>query len=59
MHPTEASETGLTHSKYEYLKRYVHGVNCVAVGETGLDHVRVRPYNGRDHKKRCLPEFVD
>ena len=41
MNPTEASETGLTHRKYEDLKRYVHGVNCVAVGETDLDHVRV------------------
>ena len=42
VHPTEASDTGLTHMKYEDLKRYVQGVNCVAVGEIGLDHVRVR-----------------
>ena len=31
VHPTEASDTGLTHRKYEDLKRYVQGVNCVAV----------------------------
>ena len=28
--------------KYEDLKRYVQGVNCVTVGEIGLDHVRAR-----------------
>ena len=33
VHPTEASETGLPHRKYEDLKRYVHGVHCVAVGK--------------------------
>ena len=42
MHPTETSDTGLTHRKYEDLKRYVQGVNSVAVGEIRLDHVRVR-----------------
>ena len=31
--PTEASKTGLSYRKYEYLKRHVQGVNCVAVGE--------------------------
>ena len=50
MHPTEASDTGLTHRKYEDLKRYVQGVNCVAVGEIGLDHVRVRQDKGRDQQ---------
>ena len=50
MHPTDASETGLTHRKYEDLKRYVQGVNCVAVGEIGLDHVRVRQDKGRDQQ---------
>ena len=42
VHPTEASDTGLTHRKYKDLKRYVQGVNCVAMGEIDLDHVRVR-----------------
>ena len=50
MHPTEASDTGLTHRKYENLKRYVQGVNCVAVGEIGLDHVRVRHDKGREQQ---------
>ena len=50
VHPTEASDTGLTHRKYEDLKRYVQGVNCVAVGEIGLDHVRVRQDKGRDQQ---------
>ena len=50
MHPTEASDTGLTHRKYEDLKRYVHGVKCVAVGDIGLDHVRVRQDKWRDQK---------
>ena len=50
MHPTEASETGFTHRKYEDLKRYVQGVNCVAVGEIGLDHVRARENNGCDQQ---------
>ena len=50
MHPTEASDTGLTHRKYEDLKKYVQGVNCVAVGEIGLDHVRVRQDKGRDQQ---------
>ena len=48
VHPTEASETGLTHREYEDLKRYVQGVNCVVVGEIGLDHVRARQDKGRD-----------
>ena len=42
MHPTEALETGLPHRKYEYLKMYVQGVNCVTVGEMSLDHFRAR-----------------
>ena len=50
MHPTEASDTVLTHRKYEYLKRYVQGVNCDAVGEIGLDHVRVRQDKGCDQQ---------
>ena len=50
MHPTEASDTGLTHMKYEDLKGYVQGVNCVAVEEIGLDHVRVRQDKGRDQQ---------
>ena len=50
VHPTEASKTGLTHRKYEDLKKYVQGVNCVAVGETGLDHVRVRQDKGHDQQ---------
>ena len=40
VHPTEASETGLTHRKYDDLEGYVQGVNCVVVGEIGLYHVR-------------------
>ena len=40
VHPTEASDTGLSHRKYEDLKRYVQGGNRVAVGEIGLGHVR-------------------
>ena len=28
----------------------MHGVNCVAVGETGLDPVRVRQDKGRDQQ---------
>ena len=50
VHPTEASDTGLTHMKYEDLKRYVRGVNCVAVGEIGSDHVRARQDKGRDQQ---------
>ena len=50
MHATEASETTLTQRKYEDLKRYVHGVNCVAMGEIGLDHVRAIDDNGRDQQ---------
>ena len=50
VHTTEASDTGFTHRKYEDLKRYVQGVNCVAVGEIGLDHVRVRQDKGRDQQ---------
>ena len=46
VHPTEASKTGHTHRKYEHLKMYVQGVNCVAVGEIGLDHVRKRKNKG-------------
>ena len=56
MHPTEASDTGLTHRKYEDLKRYVHGVNCVAVGEIGLDHVRVRQDKGRDQQANVFSQ---
>ena len=36
------SETGLTNRSYEYMKMYVQGVNCVAVGEIGLDYIWVR-----------------
>ena len=50
MHPTVASDMGLTHRKYEDLKRYVQGVNCVAVGEIGLDHIRLRQDNGCDQQ---------
>ena len=50
VHLTEASDTGLTHRKYEDLKMYVHGDNCVAVGEIGLDNVRVRQDKGRDQQ---------
>ena len=50
MHTTETSDTELTHRKYVYLNRYVQGVNCVAVGEIGLDHVRVRQDKGRDQQ---------
>ena len=59
VHPTEASDTGLTHRKYEDLKRYVQGVNCVAVGEIGLDHVRVRQDKVVINRQRCFPRFVD
>ena len=59
MHPTEPSDTGLTHRKYEDVKRYVQGVNCVAVGEIGLDHVRVRQDKGRDQQTEVFPGFVD
>ena len=59
MHPTEASDTGLTHRKYENLKRYVQGVNCVAVGEIGLDHVRVRQVKGHDQQAEVFPGFID
>ena len=41
---------GLTYRKYEDLKRYVQGVNCVAVGEIGWDHVRARQDKGRDQQ---------
>ena len=47
---TEASYTGLTHRKYEDLKRYVQVVNWVAVGVIGLDHVRVRQDKGGDQQ---------
>ena len=50
VHPTEASETVLTHRKYEDLDRYVQGVNSVALGEIGLDHVRARQDKGRDQQ---------
>ena len=50
VHPTDASETGLMHRKYEALKRYVYGVNCVAVGEICLDHVRARQDKGYDQQ---------
>ena len=59
VHPTEASDKGLTHRKYEDLKMYVQGVYCVAMGEIGLDHVRVRPDKGRDHQAEVFPVFVD
>ena len=49
MHPTDA-DTGLTQRKYEDLKRYVQGVNYVAVGEIGLDHIRVKQDKGRDQQ---------
>ena len=50
MHPTEASDTGLTHRKYEDLKRYVQEVHCVAVGEIGLDPVQVMQDKGRNQQ---------
>ena len=50
VHPTEAPETGLTHRKYEELKTYVQRVNCVAVGDIGMDHVRARQDKGRDQQ---------
>ena len=50
VHPIEASEAGLTHRKYKDLKGYVQGVNCVAVGEIGLDHVLSRQYKCRDQE---------
>ena len=40
---------GLTYRKYEDLKRYVQGINCVAVGEIGLDHVKDKD-KGRDQQ---------
>ena len=40
---------GLTHRKYEDLKRYVQG-NCVAVEDIGLDHGRARQDKGRDQQ---------
>ena len=49
VHPTEASNMGLTHRKYEDLKRYVQG-NCVAVEDIGLDHGRARQDKGRDQQ---------
>ena len=54
VYPTDASETGLTHRKYENLKKYVHGVNCVAVGEIRLDHVRARKDKGRDQQAKMF-----
>ena len=33
----------------------MQGVNCVAVGEIDLDHVRVRQDNGRDQQAKVLP----
>ena len=54
VHPTEASDTGLMHRKYKDLKRYVQGVNCVAVGEIGLDHIRVRKDKGRDQQAEAF-----
>ena len=56
MHPTEASDTGLMHRKYENLKMYVQGVNCVAVREIGLDHVRVRQVKGRDQQTEVFSQ---
>ena len=50
VHPTEASETGHTHMKYENLTRYVQGVHCVSVVEIGLVHVRARQAKGRDQQ---------
>ena len=50
MHPTDAAYTELTHRKYDDLKMYGQGVNCVALGEIGLDHVRVRQDKGRDQQ---------
>ena len=58
VHPTEASDTGLTHRKYEDLKRNVQGVNCVAVGEIGLDHVRMRQDNGRDQQAEVFSRLA-
>ena len=54
VHATEASEIGLTNRRYEDLKRYVQGVNCVAVGEIGLDHVRAKQDKGRDQQAEPL-----
>ena len=55
-HPTEASETGLTHRKYEDLKTYVQGVNCVAMGEIGLDHARAMQDNDRDQQAEVFAQ---
>ena len=52
MQPTEASETGLTHRTYE------QGVNCVALGEIGLEHVRGRQDKGRDHQAEVFPGLL-
>ena len=50
VHPTKASDTGLAHREYEDLKRYVQEVNCFAVGEIGVDHIRVRQDKGSDQQ---------
>ena len=55
--PTEASETGFTHRKYESLKRYVQRVNRVAVGEIGLDHVRARKDKGRGQQAHVFAQI--
>ena len=56
MHPIEASDPGLTHRKYKDLKRYVQGVNCVAVGEMGLDHVCGRQVKGCDQQAEVFSQ---
>ena len=46
LHPSEAAE-GISSLKWKKLREYVRGGDCVAVGEIGLDHVRVRSSQGR------------
>ena len=50
---------GLTHRTYEDLKRNVQGVNCVAVGKIGLDHVRVRQDRCRDQQAEVFSRVWD
>ena len=39
---------------YVNINRYVQGINCVAVGEIGLDQVRVRQDKGRDQQEEVF-----
>ena len=38
-------------------KRYVQGINWVAVGEIGLDHVRARQDKDREQQAEVFPRF--